>query len=228
MAICARGAEALDRIAAEVHARGVRALPIAVNLREPDAAQAVVDRVLAEWGRVDILVNNAGASRFGDPLTLDDAAFQEALELKYLGYVRMSRAVAPAMIERRAGAIVNVAGSGGVEPMAVHLPGGAANAAIILFTKGFGRELARHGVRMNALSPTGVATERFTRLMQADAVREGTTVDEMFRRASADIPLARLAEPREVADAVLFLASERASYFAAAHLVMDGASLRGV
>ena len=228
VALCARGADRLEAVAEIVRARRRRALVVPADLSQAGAADQVIERVIAEWGRVDVLVNNAGASRFGDPLGLDDAAFGEAMDLKYLGYVRMARAVAPAMIRQGGGAIVNVIGVGGAQPSPSHLPGSAANAALILFTKGFGREMARHNVRVNAVSPAGVATERLQSLMQAIAEREQISVEEATRRSSAQVPLGRPARPEEVADAVLFLASERSGYFAAANLIMDGGSVGAV
>ena len=228
VALCARSAEGLGAVAEAVRGLGRRALVVPADLTRPEAAPAVVERVVAEWGRVDVLVNNAGASRFGDPLRLDDAAFVEAMDLKYLGYVRMARAVTPEMVRQGGGAIVNIIGTGGVQPGPAHLPGSAANAALILFTKGFGRELARHNVRVNAVSPAGVATERLRTLMEAMAEREGISVEEATRRSSVRLPIGRPARPEEVADAVLFLASERAGYFVGANLIMDGGEVAAV
>jgi NAD(P)-dependent dehydrogenase (short-subunit alcohol dehydrogenase family) len=124
-----------------------------------------------------------------------------------------------------------VIGVGGAQPSPSHLPGSAANAALIVFTKGFGREMAHHNVRVNAVSPAGVATERLQSLMQAIAEREGISIEEIeeaTRRSSAATPLGRPARPEEVADAVLFLASERSGYFAATNLIMDGGSVGAV
>jgi 3-oxoacyl-[acyl-carrier protein] reductase len=223
VAICARDAARLEETAAAIRQQtGRRALAVPADLTRPEHITALVDRVVREFGRVDILVNNAGASRFGNPLELDDNAWVAAMELKYFGYVRCARAVAPQMIHRGWGRIINIIGTAARRANPLHLPGGSANAALVLFTKGFGIELARHGVLVNAVSPAGVATERLDRLVKAAAERDGIDVQEARRRMSANSPLGR---PAEVADAVCFLASERAGYFVGTTFWMDGGEL---
>jgi NAD(P)-dependent dehydrogenase (short-subunit alcohol dehydrogenase family) len=230
VAICARSAARLEDAAALVRgaATGRRVLAVAADLTQPEQIAALVDRVERELGGIDILVNNAGASRFGDPLEIDDAAWVEAMTLKYLGYVRCARAVAPRMIARGWGRIVNVIGTAGKRANPVHLPGGASNAALVLFTKGFGLQLAPHGVLVNAVSPAGVATDRLARLAASLAEQQGVSLDEAWRRMAANSPLGRPARPEEVADAVCFLASERATYFVGTTLWMDGGELNSV
>jgi NAD(P)-dependent dehydrogenase (short-subunit alcohol dehydrogenase family) len=229
VAICARDAGRLEHAAVEIRAAGGRrVLPIVADLSDPAQITALVGVVAAEFGRIDILVNNAGASRFGDPLEIDDEAWDAAMRLKYLGYVRCARAVAPHMIRHGWGRIVNVIGTAGRRANPLHLPGGASNAALVLFTKGLGLRLAAHGVLVNAVSPAGVDTERLRRLAASIAEHEGIAVDDAWRRMSANAPLGRLARPEEVADAVCFLASERAGYFVGTTVWMDGGELNTV
>lgn len=226
VAICARDPERLKEAAAAIRQQtDRRVLTVTTDLTMAAQIAELVEHVVGSFGRIDILVNNAGASRFGDPLELDDDAWTSALDLKYMGYVRCARAVAPHMVRQGSGRIINVIGTGGKRAGPMHLPGGAANAALVLFTKGFGLALARHGVLVNAVSPAGVATERLQRLAQAIAEREGLNPEETWRRMGADSALGRLARPDEVADVVCFLASERASYFVGTTLWMDGGEL---
>jgi NAD(P)-dependent dehydrogenase (short-subunit alcohol dehydrogenase family) len=147
------------------------------------------------------------------------------MDLKYMGYVRCVRAVAPHMMGQGWGRIINIIGTAGKRANPIHLPGGSANAALVLFTKGMGLRLAPHGVLVNAVSPAGVATERLHRLSQAVAERDGVSVEEAWRRMASHSPLGRPARPEEVADAVCFLASERATYFVGTTLWMDGGEL---
>lgn len=228
-AICARDAARLDEAAAAIaRDSGRRIVPIPADLTDSAQITALVERVVREFGRIDILVNNAGASRFGDPLQLDDDAWMSAMHLKYFGYVRCARAVAPHMIRQGWGRIVNVIGTAGKRANPVHLPGGGSNAALVLFTKGLGLYLAPHGVLVNAVSPAGVATERLRQLARVIAERDGIEFEEAWRRMSANSALGRPARPEEVADAVCFLASERAGYFVGTTVWMDGGELTSV
>jgi NAD(P)-dependent dehydrogenase (short-subunit alcohol dehydrogenase family) len=233
VAIAARQVDRLEAAAEELRAAAgpraagaPRVLAVPSDMTSPASIDALVRAVVDAFGRIDILVNNAGGSRFGDPLEIDDDAFEEAMRLKYLGYVRCARAAAPHMIRRGWGRIVNVIGSGGRQVVPSHLPGGAANAALILFTKGFALRLAPHGVLVNAVSPAGVATDRLVRLVQALAAEKGLSFEDAEREFFKESPLGRAARPDEVADAVVFLASERATYFVGANLSMDGGTIR--
>jgi NAD(P)-dependent dehydrogenase (short-subunit alcohol dehydrogenase family) len=227
VAIVARDLEKLKKTATEIHeATGQQVLPIPFDLTEDEKIESMIDQVASELGGLDILVNNAGASRFGDPMTIDAEAFKEAMDLKYFGYVNCSRAAAKHMIPNGWGRIINVIGVGGKRVNILHLPGGSANAALVLFTKGLSLHLAPHGVLVNAVSPGGVATERYVRLVQSNSHARGVTYSEAEKQYIKDYPIGRIARPEEVADVILFLASSRASYFVGSNVIMDGGSLR--
>lgn len=219
----------LEATADEIRkATGRRITPYTVDMMVRDAIEENVDRAAEAFGRIDILVNNAGASKFGDPLTMEAEAFADAMALKYLGYVYCSRAASQHMIKQKWGRIVNVIGSGGKQTLPVHIPGGASNSAIWLFTKGFGLHVAPHGVLVNGISPGLVATERMIRLIKSSAQTQGITFEEAEREYYKDIPLGRAAKTEEVTSAVLFLASERASYFVGSNLFMDGGLITAI
>lgn len=205
-----------------------RVIPILTDMTKREQIEANVDRAATEFGRLDILVNNAGASKFGDPLQIEPEAFADAMTLKYLGYVYCSRAAAKHMIKRGWGRIINVIGGGCKHILPVHIPGGASNAAVWLFTKGLGLHLAPQGVLVNGISPGFVATERMVRLVQSTAETKGITYAEAERDYYKDVPLGRAAQSEEVANVILFLASERASYFVGSNLFMDGGSIKTI
>ncbi len=229
IAICARSADRLNETAEAITRQtDRRVLPLVSDLRQPDQIIALTERAAAEFGRIDILVNNAGAARYGPPLEIDDAAWLSVFELKYMGYLRCARAVAPHMIRLGWGRIVNIIGTGGKRVSSFHLPGGSVNAALVLLTKGLGLELAPYGLLVNAVSPAGVPTESLGRLMQARAESAGVNVEEAWGRTVAQFPLGRPARAEEVAAAVCFLASERASYFVGTTLWMDGGVIDSV
>jgi len=127
------------------------------------------------------------------------------------------------MGERGRGAIVNVIGAGGKVASPIHLPGGAANAALMLVSAGLAAAYGPRGVRVNAVNPGPVLTERLKEGLAADARLQGIDPEEALSRTTARLPLGRIARPEEIADAVLFLASARASYITGAILAMDGA-----
>jgi NAD(P)-dependent dehydrogenase (short-subunit alcohol dehydrogenase family) len=145
------------------------------------------------------------------------------MDAKYFTYVHAIDAVIKSMAARKRGAIVNVVGSGGKVASPTHLPGGAANAALMLITAGLAAAYGRHGVRVNAVNPGATLTDRLKQGIEAEAKLAGVSPDEALKRATERVPLGRLAEPDEIANAVLFLASDRASYVTGAVIAMDGA-----
>lgn len=215
-------AAALERAAPD---RRVVAVPADLS-----TAQGVIDAALAAQdalGRVDILVNNAGSAMGGRFAELGDEAYLEAWNLKLLGYIRMTRAIAPGMIERRDGRIVNVVGGAARTPSPGFLPGSTANAAIVNFTRGLSKELARHGVRIVAVSPGNTATERQEKLLE-QRKKPGQSLDEARSAAAAAIPIGRMVLPEEIAAAVAFLVSDRAAAITGTELQVDGGAAPGV
>lgn len=144
------------------------------------------------------------------------------MQAKYFSYIHMIDPVIKRMGQRGAGAIVNVIGAGGKVASAIHMPGGAANAALMLVNAGMASAYAAKGVRVNAVNPGLTLTDRLQEGMDTDARAQGITAQEAMQRANARIPMGRIARAEEVADAVVYLASARASYISGVVLTMDG------
>ena len=182
-----------------------------------------VDAVERDFGAVDVLVNSAGAAKRtpADELTAD--AWHGAMQAKFFTYIHVINPLIKRMGERGHGAVVNVIGSGGKVAAVTHLAGGAANAALMLASAGLAAAYAGKGVRVNAVNPGRTFTERLQEGMHAEARQQGVTVEEAIARATKSLPLKRFANPEEIADAVVYLASARASYVTGALLAMDGA-----
>jgi NAD(P)-dependent dehydrogenase (short-subunit alcohol dehydrogenase family) len=193
------------------------------DLREPAAATAALDAAEQAFGPVEVLVNSAGAAKRTPPDELDAAAWHAAMEAKYFSYIHMIDPVVRRMGQRGRGAIVNVIGAGGKVASPIHLPGGAANAALMLVSAGLAAAYGPRGVRVNAVNPGPVLTARLQEGLAADARLQGIDTEQALQRTTARMPLGRIAKPEEIADAVLFLASARASYITGAILAMDGA-----
>jgi len=208
--LAARNGEALENNARKLRENhGVAVTTHAVDLR----VTADLQQLAEATGDADILVNNAGDIPAG---TLDDIGadrWRHAWDLKVFGYIDLVRLVYPRLRARGHGVIVNVIGTGGEQPTAGYIAGGAGNAALMAFTKALGGEGPRHGVRVVGVNPGPVATERITTMRAANA-----DLDASF----ASLPSGRIAETREVADLVAFLASERAGYISGTIVTIDG------
>jgi len=196
---------------------------IAADLRDAAEAERAVDAVERDFGAVDVLVNSAGAARRTPADELTAAAWHDAMQAKFFTYIHVINPLIKRMGERGDGAVVNIIGSGGKVATVTHLAGGAANAALMLASAGLAAAYAGKGVRVNAVNPGRTFTERLQEGMQAEARQQGVTVEEAIASATKSLPLKRFADPEEIADAVVYLASARASYVTGALLAMDGA-----
>jgi NAD(P)-dependent dehydrogenase (short-subunit alcohol dehydrogenase family) len=199
-------------------------LTIAADMTDPVATREAIDEVEAKLGPVDVLINSAGAARRYAPAELDASSWHAAMDAKFFSYIHPTDIVIKRMAQRGRGAIVNIIGSGGKIAGPYHLPGGAANAALMLATVGLASAYASSGVRVNGINPGGILTDRVNEALEVEARSSGTPIDELRAQAQARIPAGRMGTPDEVAQMVLFLASDRASYVMGAIVAMDGAS----
>lgn len=200
-----------------------RVAVFAVDLQDGGAAASALKVSEALHGPADVLVNSAGSAVRAPANELSLTAWREGMDAKYFPYLNMLDPVVKGMGQRGKGAIVNVLGIGGKQAITTHLPGGAANAALMLVTAGLAAAYGPKGVRVNAVNPGMVLTDRLAGGIAAQARSEGITEVEAMRRACAKLPLGRLCQPEEVANVVVFLASKRASYVSGAILSVDGA-----
>ena len=196
----------------------------AADLMDPAAAAAMVEQVESKVGPIDVLVNSAGAAKRTDADDLSPAAWHAAMDAKYFTYIHVIDPVIKRMAARGRGAIINVIGAGGKVPSPTHLGGGAANAALMLATAGLANAYASRGVRVVGLNPGLTKTDRVAEGMKAEAKRMGVAADEALKRAVQKLPMGRLAEPQEIADVVVFAASDRGAFLTGANITMDGAS----
>lgn len=195
---------------------------IAADMTRADDAERMVEIAERQVGAVDVLVNSAGAARRYAPADLNAQAWRDAMDAKFFSTIHPTDAVLKRMLARKRGVIVNIIGMGGKVATPVHLPGGAANAALMLATTGLAAAYGSSGIRIAGINPGGTLTGRVQEGLRAEAKLTGLDEGELLARNQAKIPLGRFARPEEIASVAVFLASEKASYVTGAIVAMDG------
>ncbi len=223
VAICARRPGPLEATAREIEgATGSKVVAIPADLTRDADAKAFVEKAHESLGRIDILVNNAGSAPGGVIEHLSEDDWAQALQLKFMGYVRCLRYALPIMVKQGGGRVVNLIGNDGVKPSYWEIAPGAANAAGQNLTLSLAGQYARHGISFAAVNPGPVRTERWAGLVGAMARDMKLTYEEADKLAPSSIPMGRIAETEEVADLVVFLASPRAHYVNGTMIEIDG------
>jgi len=198
-----------------------------VDLREPDSANQIIASTIEKFGKLDLLVNNAGATKRGDFLTLTDQEWTDGFALKFYGAMRLSRAAWP-YLQASQGTIINIIGVGGKTGSAEFTIGGTVNAALMNLTKALADRGIKEGVRVNAINPGSIATERLQTRIRNYAEANNLPLEEVAKRLPQEMKIERFGDPAEIARAVAFLASSQASYIQGAILDVDGGATRAL
>ena len=218
VAICARRQEPLDQTAAELEKTGSEVLAVSADMSKAADIQRFMKAVVDRFGRIDILVNNAGTSARGKFLEIDDSAWSSDIELKVFGAIRCIRLAVPHMKKNGGGRIVNITISSAKQPGAESMPTSVSRAAGLAITKALSREYAPDNIRVNTVCigkiKSGQHERRYT--------REGRSAEDYYRQVSRDIPLGRVGEAEEVANVIVFLVSDAASYVTGTSVNLDG------
>jgi 3-oxoacyl-[acyl-carrier protein] reductase len=222
--LLARDPEMLvDAAAAIAEQNGREVLTVTGDVARAELAQETIDRIVERFGRIDILVNNAGGPPMGSFLDHDAAAWDAALQTNLLSVVGFTRAAAPHMIANAWGRVINITSTLAKEPTGPMVLSASARAAVSAFSKAVSAELAPHNVTINTVCPGGVLTDRLVGLIEAGAAGGKVSYDEQLKASQSLIPMDRFAAPEEVADVIVFLASQRGSYVTGTSLMVDGA-----
>lgn len=228
--ICGRNRETLERTREELvkETRG-EILAVTADMTKPDDIARLVEAAARQFGTVDILVNNAGQMYSGRFDVMTDAGLQEQLETKLYGFLRAIRLVYPMMKAQRWGRIVNLIGGAGKEPDPYMFGSGITNSALLNITKSLSTEFGEDNVLVNAVCPGWVDTNLWRRNAQGLAAELGAKNEEEARRLAARRnSLNRFGRPEELANAIVFLCSERASYITGVSLNLDGGRLKSL
>jgi NAD(P)-dependent dehydrogenase (short-subunit alcohol dehydrogenase family) len=221
--IGARDLQNLQRAAIEIESKtNAQVLPMQADVSDLDAVKKLAAKTVDAFGGVDILVNNAAGSGSGALSELTDEDWLRHLDVKLLGYVRCAREVIPHMRQKNWGRIVNIAGE--AARGAGGYASGAANSAVVNFTKKLSDEVAGYGITVNAIHPGSTRTQR----REHAAARKGITLNALVQEQIKRIPIGRLIEPDDIAYAVLYLVSAQAAAVTGQVLGVDGGSTRGI
>ena len=226
--LCGRNEKTLTRTASELEAKGVKAWGLKADVSQMDHIEQFVDSALDKAERVDILVNNAVTSTSAPFDTLTDEEFRYHIDVKLMAYIRIARLVLPHMIEQDGGRIINIGGITARVTAPLRMTNGVVNAGVANFTKQFAGYAAAHNVTVNCIHPGYTATERVTQIFEREAQESGLNIDAIIAKHVAEIPLGRLIQPEDIANAVLFFCSPLADMLTGQSIAIDGGSSQAI
>ena len=228
--LVARSREGLERALETCRAAGGTAAALSCDVTDPDAGERMLAEARATVGEPDVLVNNAGTARWRDLDDVPDEDWNAAWELNVMASLRAMRAIVPGMRERRWGRVVNVASTAGKRPSANMPEYSVAKAAQLSLSRLWADRCAADGVLVNAICPgptkSGLWVGEGGLADQSAALSGLPSAEEAIRKSGAGRPIGRMAEPDEIAGAIVFLCSERASYVAGAAWSVDGGTVQ--
>ncbi len=229
VSICARNEKQLNETAKEIKSStGVEVFALQIDLTKEYDIRRLVARTAEVFDRIDILVNNTGGPPAATFLETSEDHWRSAVNLLLMSVVTTCLDVIPHMQERKWGRIINMTSFAAKQPADRLVYSNVLRAGILGLSKTLSNELAKDGILVNAVCPGWTLTKRVEELAKAEAKTSGKTYEEIIKGWESQIPLKRLAQPNEIAKAVVFLASERASYITGAVFQIDGGYTRGL
>jgi 3-oxoacyl-[acyl-carrier protein] reductase len=221
--ICARRADALSAAAGALREdTGGEIVDVAGDVSRDEDIRKLFDATLSRFGRLDIVVNNAGKSHAAPLMTVDDAGWQDDLDLKVFAAIRTMRLAVPHLTAGGGGSIINVVNIGAKAPAASSMPTSVSRAAGIALTKAASKDLAKHNIRVNAVCIGLIKSDQHTR--RAAAANRLHEMDAVYAEMAEarGVPLGRVGEAEEAGDLIAFLASDRSRYISGTAINMDG------
>jgi 3-oxoacyl-[acyl-carrier protein] reductase len=229
VAMCARNATALQAAADRIRQQySVEVLAEPLDVTDADAVHRFVDAVVAKFGKADICVTNAGGPPAKGFLAASLEEWRSAVDLNFLSTVYFAREVIPHMQRKGWGRIITITSITTKQPVADLVLSNAVRAAVVGLVKSLANEFGRDGILVNNVGPGYTATDRLKELARSRSAALGKSEKETFEAWAAAAPLQRLGEPREVAETIVWLASERASYITGQTVLVDGGLYKGL
>ncbi len=226
--LCARSEQTLAEAAGLVEAAGGEANPVVCDITDERAIRNVVERADDRFGGVDVLVTNCGGPPPGLFEEVGEAAWRQAFDQVFLSVVRFTQAVLPHMKEKKWGRIVPIVSISAKQPIENLLVSNTLRPGIVGLAKTLAGEVGRHGITVNCVAPSYTRTDRLQELAEYRSEKTGEHVDQVFDNWAAGMPVGRLGKPEELADLVLFLASEKAAFLTGNTVAFDGGSSKGL
>lgn len=229
IAMCARNAQTLKAAADGIREKyKVEVYAEALDVTHAGAVHAFVEGVVAKFGSADICVTNAGGPPAKGFLAASVDDWHKAVELNFLSTVYFAREVIPHMQRQHWGRIITITSIATKQPIPDLVLSNAVRAAVVGLVKSLANEFGKDGILVNNVGPGYAATDRLKELAKNRAVAANKSEAELYEAWASEIPLRRLGEPREVAETIVWLASERASYITGQTILVDGGLYRGL
>ncbi len=225
--LVARDKENLETAASDITSMGAETLVIAIDLRQPQSAQTIIEETLERFGRIDALLNIAGAVPQIDLFEMTDAQWDDGMALKLHGARRLTIAAWDALKSSN-GSVVLISGSAALDPKPGFAAVAATNAAIIALAKAFAEQGIKDGVQVNSVVPGAVMTGRRRSFLEKWAPAHNLTVEEAMKKFPEEAGIARYGKPEEIADLLAFLVSPAAKWMTGASVRMDGGEVKGI
>lgn len=229
IAICSRGREALEIAAKEItESTGAEVIAIPGDLSKYEDIKRVIEFTADHFGQLDILVNNSGGPPAGRAQDVGEDLWEEAIQISLLFFARMSREAIPHMRKQGGGRIINIFASSIKQPIENLVLSAATRMGALGFAKTLADEVAKENILVNNVAPGYLNTDRMMHVIETRSQAANITQEEAMRQLTNMIPMGRVGRPEELANLVVFLASDAASYITGATIQVDGGVIRSM
>lgn len=229
VALCARDTDRLHSTTEEIRRQtGAEVLAVPGDLSQGEAAERLVDETVSRFGTIHVLVANTGGPPLGGFGKVSDADWENAFALNFLSTVRLIRKALPHMQRQKWGRIISVMSVAVKEPMDGLILSNGIRPAVVGMAKTLSREVGKYNITVNTVLPGRILTDRLKGHLSARAQAMGKEFEQVLSESAAEVPLRRIGDPQEMANVIVFLASESASYVNGVSIQVDGGLIRGL